>query len=102
MWILARRTGTYDVITSWTALLNAKEPKEILTNSRLQEARLEINEEVERKTHVAPKFSRDGKIAVLNINSTAQVHPVIATRWVYFSSVSSSLPWVGNMALVVS
>lgn len=59
------------MITSWTALLNAKDPKEILTNRRLQEARLEINEEVERKTHVAPKFSRDGKIAVLNINSTA-------------------------------
>ncbi|CAG8954973.1 hypothetical protein HYFRA_00008662 [Hymenoscyphus fraxineus] len=76
-----RRTGTYDVITSWTALLNAKEPKEILTNRRLQEARLEINEEVERKTHVPPKFSRDGKIAVLSISSEAQVHPVIATRW---------------------
>lgn len=44
-------------------------------------ARAEINEEVERQTHTPPKFSKDGKIAVFRINSAAQVHPVIATRW---------------------
>ncbi|KAF4635140.1 hypothetical protein G7Y89_g2958 [Cudoniella acicularis] len=67
-----RRTGTYDVITAWTALLEAKDPKEIMKNRRLAEAREEINEEVERKTHTPPKFSKDGKIAVLKINSRAQ------------------------------
>ena len=55
-------------------------------NQRLLSARAEINEEVERQTHTAPKFSKDGKIAVLRINSAAQVHPVIATRWVNISS----------------
>ena len=59
----------------------AKNPKEILTNKRLLSARAEVNEEVERQTHTPPKFSKDGKIAVLRINSAAQVHPVIATRW---------------------
>ncbi|KUJ14689.1 DHH family protein-like protein [Mollisia scopiformis] len=76
-----RRTGTYDVITAWTALLEAKDPKQIMNNRRLAEAREEINIEVEKQTHTPPKFSKDGKIAVLKINSKAQVHPVIATRW---------------------
>ncbi|KAH8592269.1 DHH family protein-like protein [Bisporella sp. PMI_857] len=76
-----RRTGTYDVITAWKELLEAKDPKVILRSRRLAEARQEINEEVERCTHTPPKFSKDGKIAVLKISSKAQVHPVIATRW---------------------
>lgn len=70
------------MITAWKALLEAQEPKQILSNKRLADARQEINLEIERKTHAAPKFSKDGKIAVLKIDSKAQVHPVIATRWV--------------------
>ena len=62
-------------------MLEAKNPKEILSNPRLLSARAEINEEVERQTHTPPKFSKDGKIAVLKIHSAAQVHPVVATRW---------------------
>ncbi|KAH8791625.1 DHH family protein-like protein [Hyaloscypha finlandica] len=76
-----RRTGTYDVVTAWKALLEAKDLQEILSNRRLEEARREINFEVEKHTHTPPKFSKDGKIAVLKINTQAQVHPVIATRW---------------------
>ncbi|PQE14466.1 dhh family protein [Rutstroemia sp. NJR-2017a BBW] len=69
---IARRTGKYDVITAWKALLEAEDPKEIMSNKRLAEARQEINAEVERQTHVPPKFSKDGKIAVLKIKSEAQ------------------------------
>jgi hypothetical protein len=76
-----RRTPTYDVKSAWDVLLAAKEPAEILRNARLLEARAEINEEVERHTHTAPKFSHDTKIAVFRISSAAQVHPIIATRW---------------------
>ena len=76
-----RRTAKYDVITAWTALLQSTDPKQLLNNGRLQAARSEINEEVEMNTHTPPKFSADGRIAVLRINSKAQVHPVIATRW---------------------
>ena len=76
-----RRTAKYDVITAWNALLESKEPSDLLLNGRLQAARSEINEEVERNTHTPPKFSQDGRIAVLKISSRAQVHPVIATRW---------------------
>lgn len=70
------------MVTAWKALLEAKDPKQILTNKRLAMARQEINAEVEKRTHTPPKFSKDGKIAVLKIDSESQVHPVIATRWV--------------------
>ncbi|KAF2771152.1 DHH phosphoesterase [Teratosphaeria nubilosa] len=76
-----RRTAKYDVLSAWTALCDTSEPRSILDDKRLKSARAEINEEVERVTHTAPKFSRDGKIAVFRISSKAQVHPVIATRW---------------------
>ncbi|KIW18493.1 hypothetical protein PV08_02781 [Exophiala spinifera] len=76
-----RRTSKYDVITAWTALLESTSPKDLLSNGRLQSARAEINEEVELNTHTPPKFSSDGRIAVLRIHTPAQVHPVIATRW---------------------
>jgi len=76
-----RRTARYDVITAWNALLSSNAPSDLLSNGRLQAARSEINEEVERHTHTPPKFSQDGRIAVLKISSEAQIHPVIATRW---------------------
>lgn len=76
-----RRTSTYDVSSAWSALLASSTPSELLTNRRLLAARAEVNAEVERCTHTAPKFSMGGRIAVFRINSPAQVHPVIATRW---------------------
>ena len=76
-----RRTATYDVLSAWEALCETAEPSSILKSPRLRAAREEVNAEVERCTHTAPKFSADGKIAVFRIRSNAQVHPVIATRW---------------------
>ncbi|KAI8953629.1 DHH family protein [Xylaria longipes] len=76
-----RRTSTYDVPGAWAALNAAATPAELLKNPMLLAARAEVNAEVERCTHTAPKFSGDAKIAVFRITSAAQVHPVIATRW---------------------
>ncbi|EMC94784.1 hypothetical protein BAUCODRAFT_36045 [Baudoinia panamericana UAMH 10762] len=76
-----RRTATYDVLSAWTALCETNDPASVLKNPRLLSARSEVNAEVERCTHAAPKFSPDGKVAVFRIRSEAQVHPVIATRW---------------------
>ena len=89
----ARRTAQFDVISAWEALLAAATPKDVLQNERLLDARAEINAEVERHAHAPPKFSKDGRVAVLRIHSAAQVHPVIATRWVrgLFTSFLSSL-----------
>ena len=92
-----RRTAKYDVITAWEALLQSKEPKDLLTNGRLQSARAEINEEVEMNTHTPPTFTPDGRIAVLKINSAAQVHPIIATRWAgHLNSKALEIVMVAN------
>ncbi|KKY29187.1 putative dhh family protein [Phaeomoniella chlamydospora] len=92
-----RRTARYDVQTAWEALLESTKPKDLLLNKRLLMARAEINDEVERHTHTPPKFSKDGKIAVLRINSAAQVHPVIATRWAgYLNSKALEIVMVAN------
>ena len=88
---LARRTAKFDVISAWDALLSSTCPKDVLTSRRLLQARTEINEEVERNTHTPPKFTKSGKIAVLRIDSAAQVHPVIATRWVSNSQTSQQV-----------
>lgn len=83
---------------AWKALEQATGPADILRNDALEECRVSdsafglleiltestqfrINQEIERCTHTAPKFSKDGKVAVLRIDSPCQVHPVIATRW---------------------
>jgi len=92
-----RRTAKYDVITAWEALLQSTDPKDLLKNGRLQAARFEINEEVEMNTHTPPRFSGDGRIAVLRINSKAQVHPVIATRWAgYLNSKALEIVMCAN------
>lgn len=92
-----RRTARFDVITAWEALLQSAEPKDLLNNARLQSARAEINEEVELNTHTPPKFTPDGRIAVLKITSAAQVHPVIATRWAgYLNSKALEIVMVAN------
>jgi hypothetical protein len=77
-----RRTATFDSLSAFEAICDTTEPAKVLTNPRLLAARAEVNAEVERCTHTAPKFSADGKVAVFRIQSECQVHPVIATRWV--------------------
>ncbi|KAI4161787.1 MAG: hypothetical protein LQ342_004620 [Letrouitia transgressa] len=92
-----RRTARYDVISAWDALVKADGPKDVLRYPRLLDARAEINEEVEFRTHAPPKFSKDGKIAVLRIHSGAQVHGVIATRWAgYLNSKTLEIVMVAN------
>ena len=92
-----RRTATYDVRSAWKALCDTSEPASVLKNARLLAARQQVNAEVERCTHAAPKFSPDGKIAVFRIRSEAQVHPVIATRWAgHLSSKTLEIVLVAN------
>ncbi|KAF7193134.1 hypothetical protein HII31_05568 [Pseudocercospora fuligena] len=92
-----RRTASYDVISAWDALCETEEPATVLKNARLLAARRDVNEEVERCTHTAPKFSGDNKVAVFRINSKAQVHPVIATRWAgHLQSKSLEMIMVAN------
>lgn len=76
-----RRTAAFGVPAAWAALTAAQSPSDLLKNRELLAARAEVNAEVERCTHTAPKFSSDAKVAVFRISSEAQIHPVIATRW---------------------
>ncbi|KAG8898530.1 hypothetical protein FRB99_007380 [Tulasnella sp. 403] len=83
-----RRTARYDVGSAWEVVNTASSPDDVVSltspcyNARLREARREVNAEVERCSRAsAPRFSRDGRVAMLRIRSEAQVHPVVATRW---------------------
>ncbi|KAI0344372.1 DHH phosphoesterase [Trametopsis cervina] len=79
-----RRTATYDVQSAWTALLKSKiSPAPILEDPRLKDARKEVNEEVSRVSRNRPWFSGDGRVALIRVTSSAQIHPMIATRWSY-------------------
>ncbi|VUC27792.1 unnamed protein product [Clonostachys rosea] len=92
-----RRTSSYNVPVAWKALSAAASPKDLLSNKDLLAARAEVNAEVERCTHAAPKFSADGRVAVFRISSGAQVHPVIATRWAgHLSSKNLEVVLVAN------
>lgn len=68
----ARRTAEYNVKDAWEILLKAKTPEEIARSGVLQDARDKVNREVERCTHTAPKFSKDGRVALLRIDSGYQ------------------------------
>ncbi|KAK0521375.1 hypothetical protein OC834_006691 [Tilletia horrida] len=105
-----RRTPAFDTITAWRVLLHSDSPATIADGlapatstgapssssssskpalpstfpqdlARLFAAREAVAAETERCTHTPPKFSRDGRIALLRIRSAFQVHPGIATRW---------------------
>jgi hypothetical protein len=88
-----RRTPAYDVRSAWNALTSPSAPASILTEPRLLAAKQEVAAEVVRWSHTAPAFSADGKVAVFRIQSVAQVHPLIATRWAG-SLKSNSLEFV--------
>ncbi|KAF2002462.1 DHH phosphoesterase [Amniculicola lignicola CBS 123094] len=79
-----RRSSAYNVEDAWEAVLSATSPGSLLENGKLREASGEVRMETERCAHAPPKFSADATIAVLTIFSSAQVHPVIATRWAGF------------------
>lgn len=82
-----RRTPEFDVSIAYASLRDAKTPLQLLdphlnkNAARLYAAREAVAQEAERCTHTPPKFSRDGRVAVMFIDSPYQVHPGIATRW---------------------
>ncbi|TCD63557.1 hypothetical protein EIP91_005228 [Steccherinum ochraceum] len=85
-----RRTASYDVSAAWQSLLYTSSPRSITeaptasTPSfirRLYTAQAEVKSETDRWSHAPPKFSGDGRVALIRITSSAQIHPLIATRW---------------------
>lgn len=89
----ARRTAVYDPISSWNALSQSADPLRILSPSastsirRLHEARQQVRLEVERCSRgpgTGPKFSGDGKVAMVRIHSAASIHPVSNLNFLSF------------------
>lgn len=81
-----RRTAQCDMAGVWQAVLQATSPRDIVDRKvpgvdAMQAARDEVTEEVNKNARMPPKFSADGTVALITINSGAQIHPLIATRW---------------------
>ncbi|POY73131.1 hypothetical protein BMF94_3824 [Rhodotorula taiwanensis] len=95
-----RRTPEFRVQDAYSALVAAAERAEvaeqtggggagvssaalkgILDDDRLQEAKERTSAETARWQGAPPVFTKDGKIAVVTVDSGYQIHPVIATRW---------------------
>ena len=75
-------------------MLDATHPREVAANAFLKLCRLDVNAETERWARTPPRFSADGRVALITVASGFQselgnahklvdysVHPVIATRW---------------------
>jgi hypothetical protein len=81
----ARRAPVDATPIAQAVLAAARSPRDISSGAvdgvtTLREARRAVAAEVQRCARVAPKFY--GRVAVLHLSSPAQVHPLIATRWV--------------------
>jgi hypothetical protein len=81
----ARRAGGFRPEVALEALATARSPADLLEarapdSEALRAWRDEVNAEIERCTRTAPRFA--GRVAVIRFSSPAQVHPIVATRWI--------------------
>lgn len=95
-----RRTPAFNANIAWKALIGSKgDLKGVMEDDALIDAKDSTSKETTRWQGAAPKFSKDGSIAIIRIESGYQsessdfkrgtnptdhhrlVHPVIATRW---------------------
>ncbi|KAF8536062.1 DHH phosphoesterase [Trichophaea hybrida] len=86
-----RRTPECNTVDAWRLLQLATAggdttPKMILDGDgelvlRLKDARERVNSEVKRCGKEPPRFTKDGRTAVVRIHSRYQIHGVVATRW---------------------
>lgn len=64
--------SAFTVAGAWSILEKASGPMEVAKSPLLRAARDRVNLEVERRTHTPPKFSKDGRVALLRISSPYQ------------------------------
>ncbi|GAA5834373.1 hypothetical protein JCM11251_007972 [Rhodosporidiobolus azoricus] len=81
-----RRTPQFNVSDAYKAIERAAEEggggvKGILQDVALLESKERTSAETARWQGAPPVFSKDGRIAVIKVQSGYQIHPVIATRW---------------------
>lgn len=80
----ARRAARYRPEVALEVLLAAREPADIARGvvpgvDELAACRDEVNAELARVSRIAPRIA--GNVALLRFSSPAQVHPLLATRW---------------------
>ncbi|HEY9879780.1 MAG TPA: hypothetical protein V6D29_15080 [Leptolyngbyaceae cyanobacterium] len=80
----SRRASHYIPEAAAAALLNHSDPKSLVNSAspeveQLRQAREEVKAELEAARKVAPVFA--GKVALLQLDSPCQVHPLIAQSW---------------------
>jgi hypothetical protein len=80
----ARRAGSYQPDVALAALRAARGPADIAHGdspevARLASLRAEVAAEVTRVARVPPRIV--GDVALIRFTSSAQIHPLIATRW---------------------
>lgn len=81
----ARRSASYRPELAWDVLKAASGPADIARGlvpgvDELERCRAEVKAEVDRVARVAPQVR--GDVALIRITSGAQIHPLLATRWV--------------------
>jgi single-stranded-DNA-specific exonuclease len=79
-----RRASNYDPESAAQALLNHASPRELVESQSdevqvLARAREEVKREMEEAKKKAPKFA--GDVALVEVDSPCQVHPLIAQIW---------------------
>ena len=85
----ARRVGTYRPDVALAALLAARGPRDIARSTdrtelapvraQLASFRAEVAAEITRVARIPPRIAND--VALVRFTSSAQIHPIIATRW---------------------
>jgi single-stranded-DNA-specific exonuclease len=79
-----RRAANYDPESAAQALLNHASPGELVESNStevqvLVEARASVKLELDEARKAAPKFA--GQVALIQLDSPCQVHPLIAQQW---------------------
>ncbi len=80
----ARRASHYEPETAAQALFKHESPKDLVNSTapeveRLRNARSEVKAALEEAKKNAPRFA--GNVALIQINSPCQIHPLIAQIW---------------------
>jgi len=61
---------------AWQIMLDADHPRQIASNAFLKLCRLDASAETEKWARTAPRFSADGRVAVITIHSGFQSEPL--------------------------
>ncbi|KXZ44324.1 hypothetical protein GPECTOR_69g417 [Gonium pectorale] len=82
----ARRSPGCDVAAAWSALSASSAPADISKGdapgaAALRAHRAALRDEVARCASAPPRFSSDGAVALLALDSAWQVHPLLPQRW---------------------